>query len=63
MRQYLLIKNAIISLLLTAMYLKWLVSGTHVLKVIIACVVIFAAIMWLLNMADGCYIRQMKKSA
>ena len=63
MRKYLMIKNAIISLLLTVMYLRWLVEGIHPIKIVVGCVAIFVSLMYLLCMADDCYIKAIKKSA
>lgn len=63
MRKYLVIKNAIISLLLTVMFLSWLVEGLHPVKIMVACVSVFVALMFLFQMADRCYIRINKKSA
>lgn len=52
MQKYLMIKNAIITLLLTILYMSWLVEGISVLKVIIACVFVFVAFINLLQKAD-----------
>ena len=63
MRKYLSIKNSIISLLLTAIFFSWLIEGLHLVKILVACVSVFVALMELLRMADMCYIRINKKSA
>ena len=60
---YLVIKNAIIALLLTVMYSSWLIEGLRPIKIVVACIVVFVAIMSLLRMADRCYMRANKKSA
>lgn len=61
--KYLSVKNAIISFLLTMMFLSWLIEGLHPVKVIVACIAVFLAVMWLLTSADRCYMRANKKSA
>ena len=63
MEQYLTIKNAIISLLLTTMYTSWLIEGLRPVTVIVACVSEFLTVMFLLTFADSCYMRTKKKSA
>lgn len=58
MRSYLVIKNTIISLLLTVMYEGWLVEGINTFKIISACVVIFIFFMIVFNVADFYYIKE-----
>ena len=60
---YLVIKNAIIAFLLTVMYINWLIEGLRPIKIVVACIVVFVAIMSLLRMADRCYMRANEKSA
>lgn len=56
-KAYLVIKNAIIAFLLTMMYTSWLIEGLRPIKIVVACIVAFVAIMSLLRMADRCYMR------
>ena len=62
-RGYLKIKNAIISLLITAIYCSWLVDGLHPLKIALGCIAIFVAMLSVLGRADKMYMQAMKKSA
>lgn len=62
-QQYLKIKNAIIAILVTAIYLSWLIKGLSIVKIIFACIVVFAFMMMLLGTADKRYMREIKKSA
>lgn len=56
MRKYLVIKNTIISLLLTVMFLGWLVEGLRPIKMIVASIVAFVLFMNLLQTADKHYM-------
>ena len=62
-RGYLKIKNAIISLLITAIYFSWLVDGLHPVKIAFGCIAIFVAMFSVLGRADKMYMQTMKKSA
>lgn len=56
MRNYLKIKNAIISFLVTGIYFSWLIKGLSALKMTIACVTVFICVFALLISADKIYI-------
>ena len=61
MRNYLKIKNAIISFLVTAIYLSWLIKGLSVLKMTVASATVFISMFFLLVWADRIYINMKKK--
>lgn len=61
MRNYLKIKNAIISILVTAIYLSWLINGLNVYKIVIACATVFVSMFSLLVWADKIYINTKKE--
>lgn len=59
--KYLTIKNAIIAILVTTMFLSWLVEGISIVKAAVACIAVFSFMMMLLGTADKRYIREIKK--
>lgn len=63
MKKYLQIKNAIIAILVTAMFLSWIVEGISIVKAAVACIAVFSFMMMLLGTADKRYMKAIKKSA
>ena len=61
--KYLTVKNAIIAILVTVIYLSWLIKGLSIVKIVFACMAIFVAMLALLMLADKCYMKAIKKSA
>lgn len=62
---YVKIKNAIIALLITVMYMGWTVDGIPAAKLVIACICVFFSMFGLLETADEEYLkfRRKRKSA
>ena len=63
MKKYLQIKNALIAILVTAIYLSWTVEGISIVKIVVACAAVFISMMRLLALADRWYMKANKKSA
>ena len=60
MRKYLTIKNAIITMFATSIYYKCILDEISMASRIFGTVVILVILMWCLQKADDCFIKQMK---